>query len=94
MNGTQGDDPHWNIVELFDIDSGELNGLDPQHCFCLGVEFAIWRQRLKDGKQFTSMCLSKNAERLVAMAERHGRFAEHHPTEMPGFTTVTIGGQR
>lgn len=81
----------FSLIEPFDIEGLAIGS---QECFCLGVEFIQWRQRILDGKRFTDLCLANNAERLVRMAERHGRFAESRPTETPGWASVTVGGMK
>ena len=65
-------------------------GLTPDMCFSLGVEWERFRQRLLAGDRFSELVLSDNADRLVRMAERHGRFVEHHP-HCDGWTTLVVG---
>lgn len=70
--------------------------VDPFDCddlaFALGVEWEMFRQRIKSGRPFTELCLSDNAVRLSAMAERHGRFSEWHPSDTAGWAVITVGG--
>jgi hypothetical protein len=83
----------FGLVESFDVDSGELDGLSPQMCFSLGVEWEIFRQRLKSGKPFTEIYMSPNGDRLAKLAERAGRFVEARPAS-DGWTKITVGGYR
>lgn len=68
----------FELVEPFDTDDGSLDGADPQLSFCLGVEWATFRQKLSSGQRFRVVAISNNADRLVRMAEKQGRFVEHH----------------
>lgn len=88
------DMPEFGLVEPFDIDNGELDGIAPGECFCLGIEFAMFRQRIQSGQVFTELVLANNAARICAMAERHGRFNEWRPSETAGWATVTVGSPR
>lgn len=61
----------YGLVEPFDCD-------DPM--FCLGVEWEMFRQKLKTNSDgFTETISRGNAERLSAMCERHERFVEVQP---------------
>ena len=84
--------PHYEVVEPFDTNNDSLAGLNPWECFALGVEWDMFRQQLEAGKPFTALCLSNNARRLVAMAERHRRLVEDRPTLSPGWTEIWVGG--
>ena len=64
------------LVDSFDIDNGELDGLTPQMVFCLGVEFEMFRTKLKRGKDFSMDVHTKNAPRLLAMCQRRNRTAK------------------
>ena len=83
----------FELVEPFDVDDGSLVGLSPAMCFTLGVEWEQFRQHLKDAQPFSILVIDKNADRLVALAERHGRFIEHHP-QCEGWTMLIVGNQR
>jgi hypothetical protein len=67
------------LVEPFEIDNGELDGLRAQECFALGVEWAMFRDRLRTGRPFTLLVLANNAERLTKLAERSRRYVENRP---------------
>ncbi|HET6323587.1 MAG TPA: hypothetical protein VFG04_02710 [Planctomycetaceae bacterium] len=77
-------------VEPFGIDDGSLSGLSTAAVFALGVEWEMFRQKLRRAVPFTDLCLSANAARLSALAERQGRFVEHHP-QCDGWATITVG---
>ena len=83
----------YRLVESFDIDDGSLDGLTNNECFALGVEWAMVRARVLAGETFTRLCLAPNSERLSALAERHGRFVEHHP-HSEGWSQIFIGSCR
>jgi hypothetical protein len=68
----------FKMCEPFGIDDGELDGLSPQQCFVLGVEWQKFYDialRWKAGTltSFKDMChSSENLERIKALLERHG----------------------
>jgi hypothetical protein len=80
----------FELTEPFETDDGSLDGADADLCFCLGVEWAMFRQKLLSGRRFREVAISKNADRLVRMAERQGRFVEHHPYA-DGWTEIIVG---
>ena len=79
------------LVEPFETDDGSLSRLAPEKVFALGVEWEQFRQRLKTGKPFTTLCLPENASRLARMAERHKRFVEDRPTAHRGWAEIFVG---
>ena len=81
----------FELVEPFDMDDVSLSGLSPQFAFILGVEWQVFRQRLKSGQPFTTLCLPQNAARLVKMAEHHRRFVEDRPRVFAGWTEIFVG---
>lgn len=94
----------FGLIEPFDVDHGELDGLTPAQCFTLGVEWerfccALYQSNPKTGEKkeeaqpFAFLCNERNAERLIAMAERHGRFCEQR-TKHDGWTEIIIGGSK
>jgi len=81
----------FGLVEPFEIDHGELDRLTPQECFCLGVEWQLFRSRLQSGRPFNDVVLDANAERLTKLAERAGRFVEARPAK-DGWAEILVGG--
>jgi hypothetical protein len=81
----------YHLVEPFDIDDGSLDGLSLQEAFTLGVEWALFWDRLKSGQPFQDLCLANNAQRLEKLAERMGRFSECRQTSVHGWTEVWVG---
>ena len=51
----------------------------------------MFRQRLKTGRRFQTLCLAINANRLVKMAERQRRFVEDRPTPWAGWCEIWVG---
>lgn len=78
----------FGLIEPFDTDGLESASADL--CFALGVEWELFRQRLKTAEPFVDLCLSANAERLSAMARRHGRFVEYGPC-CEGWSRIFVG---
>ena len=83
----------FELVESFDMDDPALRELSPQLAFILGVEWQMFRQRLKSGQPFTTLCLPQNAARLVKMAEHHRRFVEDRPKMFAGWTEIFVGDE-
>ncbi len=64
----------YGLLEPFDIDSGELDGLTPQHVFCLGYEWRHVQEMLNAGTPFHNPILhAANANRVKRMCIRRGR---------------------
>lgn len=72
----EGHEPTWSLVEPFDIDNGELDGLSGQECFVLGVEWAIVRHLLEGGGGFCKTVHAASVQRLVNLGRRSGRELE------------------
>ena len=81
----------FGLVEPFETDNGSLAGVSAEHAFALGVEWEMWRQRLKNGKPFTDLCLPHNTKRLVRMCERHRRNVEERLNVHPGWDEIYVG---
>jgi hypothetical protein len=79
------------LVDPFEINDGSLANLSPQEVFTLGVEWAMFRVRLEDGKPFRELCGASNAQRLQNLAERFGRFSECRRTSIRGLSEVWVG---
>jgi len=82
---------NYELVEPFDMDDASLKDISPQLAFILGVEWQVFRERLKSGQPFTTLCLPQNAARLVKMAEHHERFVEDRPRVFAGWTEIFVG---
>jgi len=87
-------DTEWALVEPFETENGALSHVSREECFALGVEWAMFRDRLKSGKPFTTYCLENNAARIAKMAERHQRFVEYHSATVDGWALITVGNYR
>ena len=88
MNQSEND---FELAEPFELEDGSLMGVSPENAFALGVEWQMFRERLKSGQPFTTLCISANANRLVRMAERQGRFVEDRPTPWAGWREIWVG---
>jgi len=78
-------------VDSFEADLDSLNGITGECAFAMGVEWAMFRERLKSGRPFTIRCLLANGSRLVKMAERQKRFVEDRPDISAGWTEIFVG---
>jgi hypothetical protein len=83
------DATNYHLVEPFYIDNGALDGISPEQCFAMGVEWQLFRNRLAHGQAFACLVLDGNAERLIKLAERAGRFAESAPVS-DYWTQITV----
>ncbi|MGH7991040.1 MAG: hypothetical protein ACREDS_12730, partial [Limisphaerales bacterium] len=81
----------FELAEPFDTDLESLDGIAPENAFALGVEWEMFRQKLKSGKPFTTLCLAANAKRLVKLAEHQGRFVEDRKTSWAGWMEIYVG---
>jgi len=79
---------NYSLVEPFETDN--LPGTDAELAFALGVEWEMFRQRLNTEGRFTQFVTAEGVERIAQMAERHGRFVEHHPL-MVGWSEIVVG---
>jgi hypothetical protein len=85
------DKNEYDLLEPFETD--DLAGSDAERAFALGVEWALFREKLKSGKRFTDLIHRENADRLSRMAERQGRFKESHP-HGDGWVEIVVGDYR
>lgn len=60
-------------VEPFGIDEGELDGLTPQQCFTLGVEWQMVVQLADQPAAFARPVHADNHNRIAALLEKLGR---------------------
>jgi len=81
-----------DLSGCLDIDDGNLEHLSPQEAFALGVEWAIFFKRLKNGDPIRDFCLANNARRLEKLAERMGRSSESRATSAPNWAEIWIDG--
>jgi hypothetical protein len=84
-------DSQFELIEPFEADDGSLRGLRPAYVFALGVEWAMFLQKLGAGTPFTTLCLPENRTRFVRMAERHNRFVEDRQTNCTGWIQIWVG---
>lgn len=63
----------WECVLPFGIDDGELDGLTPQECFTLGVEWQMVREQAEENPGFSTHIHTSNRERIAALLDRHSR---------------------
>lgn len=82
---------NFSLLEPFDTNDGSLKDISAKLAFAMGVEWQLFRQRLKLEKPFKTYCLPQNAARLVKMAERHNRFVEDRPHVCAGWTEIFVG---
>lgn len=61
------------LMEPFDIDGGELDGIPPQIVFCLGFEFCQMITLLESGEPITRTIHTPNASRIKRMCIRRRR---------------------
>ena len=80
----------FDLIEPFDVDDGSLADFGPALCFALGVEWQLFRERLLAGGRFVNLAMSEGVARLSQMAERQGRFVEHHPV-CDGWAMIVVG---
>jgi hypothetical protein len=66
----------FTIVEPFDIDNGELDGISPQNIFCMGYEFCQVRDMLVSGETISKPVHSDNASRIKRMCIRQRRLVK------------------
>jgi len=91
MDFLRDDSTEFGLIEPFDTEDGSLEGISPEYAFALGVEWEMFRQRLKTGKPFTAFCMLQNTARFVKMVERHNRFVEDRPSVSEGWSEIYIG---
>lgn len=76
------DDAEFGLIRVFDIDNGELDGLNPQECFALGYELAQIDGLLESGAAIHKPVHAENHDRIKSACEKTKRaFAL---TWMPG----------
>lgn len=82
----------YTLVEPFETDDGSMAEVTPEYAFALGVEWAMFRQKLLNEKgPFRTLCLPQNRQRFVRMAERHKRFVEDRQTPCASWFEIWVG---
>jgi hypothetical protein len=61
------------MVESFDIEDGQLDGLTPQQCFVRGCEWGTFKTACDDSYAFRRTVHRERVERLCKVAARRGR---------------------
>lgn len=75
---TEGNNAEFGMVESFGIDHGELDGLTPAQCFCLGVEWQTYyevvqlHQRRRRLPRSPMLLRSVNRARIEGLLKKHG----------------------
>jgi len=55
----------YGLVKSFDIDDGQLDGIEPHQCFVLGYELASIDEALKRPEPFAKPVRIENRERII-----------------------------
>ena len=66
-------DSPYALVEPFDVDNGELDGLTLVDAFVFGVEWQQFRTEIQGVSGFSKTVHKANSERLAKMCSRRGR---------------------
>lgn len=87
-------DENYILLESFQIDDGELDGLSPQECFVLGYELSTISHKAETvPEEFSLTVHSANEKRITAALLKRGR--SRIMTWMPndlseGWMTLTV----
>jgi len=79
----------FELIEPFNVDDS-LNDLSPEQAFALGIEWQMFRERLKTGQSFSTLCLSINASRLVKLAKSQRRLVEIRSTPWEAWAELSV----
>lgn len=82
-------DQSYNLIEPFDIDEGELEGVRPVEAFTLGVEWQMVRDQLEAGENFNRPIHTANASRIKRMCIRRGVLFTVAPS-VEGWSDLTV----
>lgn len=63
----------FGLIQPFDIDHGELDGLPLNECFVLGYEFALVVETLKKPDRFCQPVHARNQDRIAKACKASGR---------------------
>lgn len=67
---------NYQLVEPFDIDHGQLDGISAHKAFILGVEWLQFLSELRErSERFTTLVHVENEQRVLKLAYRNGRKA-------------------
>jgi hypothetical protein len=83
-------------VEPFGIDHGQLDGLSPQECFVLGVEWEMVRALAGAPEGFGRPVHAANRGRLAALLDRRGRayrLTHMHDDPSEGWLWLEVVGE-
>jgi hypothetical protein len=90
--------PEYTLKESFHIDNGELDGLRPQECFVLGVEWAgVYQHIISDSDDPLYMTIHHaNKSRLQGLCDKYKRFHDYVQCEEPleTYGTLFVGSKR
>jgi hypothetical protein len=78
------------MLEPFNFDDS-LNDLGAEQAFALGIEWQMFRERLKTGQPFSTLCLAINATRLAKMARCQQRLVEVRSTPWEAWSELRVG---
>lgn len=82
--------PAFALVDPFEIDDGELDGLGAVDAFVLGAEWAGLRSRLtSEAARFTATIHAANEGRILRLLRRHGRAASARQLD-PTWTELVV----
>lgn len=84
------DDQEYGLLEPFYIDKGELEGLSPQECFVLGIEWQIVADLADNPAGFARPVHEANVLRLSKMLTRRGRRFRFQPTGVGTWLWLTV----
>ena len=85
-------DREFSLMEPFDIDGVELDGIDAKNAFVLGVEWQMVSDSLKNGEAFSRPIHAHNAERIKRQCIRQKRLFRVAETAVPGWMTLDVAG--
>ena len=68
-------------MEPLNIDQESFKDVDPIDIFIAGVEWQSFLEKSRSTSPFTMAVTALNVERLISIAERHGRRAAMRPLE-------------
>jgi hypothetical protein len=82
--------PEYKLMEPFDIDNGELEGLRPQEVFCLGYEWRQIQDMLDTGDGISHTIHTPNANRIKRMCIRRARQCKVEDSGVEGWSFLEV----